>query len=449
MTKVKMINTKINGKYELILPEHRVVRSQWETGWEAERIDSMMDNLKDGDVVFDIGTEEGDITGLLAKKVGNTGGIVMFEPNPRVWANIKAIWDANKLKHPLGFFVGFASDQTLEKPHNLNIDPAIKEGWPVYAFDEVIGDHSFRHLAQEADATPQITLDEYCKRVGVHPNLITIDVEGSELNVLKGAEEILKDKKPLVYVSIHVPALKDFFNLTPKDLHTYMESLGYQGQLLAIDHEEHWLFKSEETIWNEKAGNNAAYEMWNEKDDKKYMQTTVECVQNIIKEFSFKEAKDKIKLLEIGCGIGRLTNLVAEIIQSRGYKVLGVDVSPAMINMAKIYGKDIFNAEYQVSNGRDLASIENESIDGVYSMVTFQHIPQEAFKGYIKEVGRVLKMGGKFRFQYVEGKNDGILTHDNKKDDVIKWLEESGFEVLKVEEKLMHHRWTWITARKI
>lgn len=244
---VEMIKTRLNGRYDLILPKHRSLRPEWTTGWEVERIDSMVDNLKEGDVVFDIGSEEGDISGLLAQKVGNgpDGGVVLFEPNPRVWPNAKAIWEANDLKKPLGCYVGFASNVVDESPgvHVIGAD-----GWPKCAGGKVIGDHGFRHLAQETSTTPQITLDEYCFRTAVYPDLITMDVEGAEFDVLRGAEVLLRDMRPKVYVSVHPEFMKDMYGCGPEDLYRFMDGLGYEKECLAIDHEEHWKFMPSELV---------------------------------------------------------------------------------------------------------------------------------------------------------------------------------------------------------
>ena len=43
-----------------------------------------------------------------------------------------------------------------------------------------------------------ITLDDYCKLNNIFPDLIKIDTEGFEINVLKGADYILKEHKPIV-----------------------------------------------------------------------------------------------------------------------------------------------------------------------------------------------------------------------------------------------------------
>jgi len=49
----------------------------------------------------------------------------------------------------------------------------------------------------------QVSIDSYCKQHGLCPDLIKIDVEGAEINVLRGAQETLKKFKPLIFLSVH------------------------------------------------------------------------------------------------------------------------------------------------------------------------------------------------------------------------------------------------------
>lgn len=54
----------------------------------------------------------------------------------------------------------------------------------------------------------QITLDSYCQVNAIVPDVIKIDVEGSEIAVLMGAVNILKIHKPIIFLSIHPTELK-------------------------------------------------------------------------------------------------------------------------------------------------------------------------------------------------------------------------------------------------
>src|SRR5882724_6033705 len=92
--------TLINGKWQLLLPKHRADRPEWKTGWEVERLDALRASIEPGKLVFDVGAEEGDMSALYALWGAQ---VVLFEPNERVWPNIRAIWEANRLELPFDY----------------------------------------------------------------------------------------------------------------------------------------------------------------------------------------------------------------------------------------------------------------------------------------------------------------------------------------------------------
>lgn len=256
-----MIDTQINGRWQLRLPSHRAARPEWTTGWERERLDSMHEALVElygayvferlnnpnnarRPVIVDVGAEEGDFPALFSKWGCD---VVLVEPNPKVWPNIKAIWEANALRAPLKWWVGFAADFNNFDPPRNNINGqafVADDGWPFCAGGPVIGDHGFRHLGQQADETPCITLDELCQSIKV--DAITIDVEGAEMRVLRGATRILDTQRPLVWVSAHTDYEWNdivYDGVRPDDLVAFMLNRGYRATKLADDHEQHWFFE--------------------------------------------------------------------------------------------------------------------------------------------------------------------------------------------------------------
>lgn len=237
---VDMIPTTINGRWTLKLPEHRAARAEWVTGWERERLDSMCATLRPGDVIYDIGAEEGDLPALWA-----TWGceVALFEPNPRVWANIKAIWEANELPGPLATFLGFAGDITepgYGEFGKIGDVLGVDGHWPSYADGPLIGDHGFCNLWERPDLA-KIRLDDFAPIVRP-PDAITIDVEGSEAKVMAGAGHVLEKHRPVVWVSVHPAFMADMYDQTPEDLFDLMLGHGYERELLAIDHEHHYVF---------------------------------------------------------------------------------------------------------------------------------------------------------------------------------------------------------------
>jgi SAM-dependent methyltransferase len=101
-------------------------------------------------------------------------------------------------------------------------------------------------------------------------------------------------------------------------------------------------------------------------------------------------------VLDIGCGIGRLTRALA----GRAREVLALDVSADMLAQAKEFNSHLANVTWLQGDGMSLASVEPASVDAIVSFVVFQHIPDPAITlGYVREMGRVLRPGGWSAFQ--------------------------------------------------
>lgn len=229
----------VNGEWEIMLPKHRADRPQWYTkeGWERARLDSMNEHLDEGDVMYYVGAEEGEMPALCQMWGAK---VWMAEPNPKVWPNIRAIWEANKLERPLGCFIGFASNVTEFEPKNLDFDSGFgRDLWPVAAHGEMISDHGFRELYQQADATPQIRLDD----LPWEPTALSIDVEGSEWRVLEGAVRILRESKPKIWLSGHDAFMQHQFGENLTALRSWITKFGYKETILDNQHEMHLFYE--------------------------------------------------------------------------------------------------------------------------------------------------------------------------------------------------------------
>ena len=224
-----MKKTRINGKWDLILPEHRANRKEWTSkeGWEKKRIESMSQNLTKEDTLLYIGAEEGDISALCAMWVKE---IILFEPNPKVWTNIKAIWEANNLPAPL-WFSGFAANETTE-------GPSLIRGFSQIS-GPIISDHGFSEL-HDSEGMLKKKIDD----LGIVPTAITLDVEGSEFEVLKGAEQVLRKHHPKIWLSLHPEFLLTHWQTSGAELRKWIKDLGYKEILLDYPlHEVHLYYE--------------------------------------------------------------------------------------------------------------------------------------------------------------------------------------------------------------
>ena len=70
--------------------------------------------------------------------------------------------------------------------------------------------------------------------------LVKCDVEGAELEVLKGASRLMAECRPPVLLSVH-PYFLPKLGATPDDVRKLLADCGYTVTWLAKDHDEHWL----------------------------------------------------------------------------------------------------------------------------------------------------------------------------------------------------------------
>lgn len=244
-----MVKTKLNGKYELYLPEHRANREEWhnEKGWEKARLDSMHQHIGKGDVVYYVGAELGEMAALC-----QTWGaeVVMFEPNYSAWPSIYQTWKANKLKKPLACYAGFASN--VHQPIPPNADWALmkrgdwnvqEDGFPKFAHGEIVEAHGFSELYLEADGLPQYRIDDLVAEGLKPPTVITFDCEGSDWEVLKGAQKTLKTYHPKIWASIHPEFMFHQFNEYSGDFRNWIKDHGYNETYLDYQHELHMYYE--------------------------------------------------------------------------------------------------------------------------------------------------------------------------------------------------------------
>jgi SAM-dependent methyltransferase len=196
----------------------------------------------------------------------------------------------------------------------------------------------------------------------------------------------------------------------------------------------------ETRVWDHKA-NDAAYQVWSDHDPAKWEKAADKCVDYFREQLNPVWGEHKL-FVEIGCGVGRLTHRLAR--KDSPPHFIGLDVSPRMIDLATEH--ELPNETFIVNNGRTLKDIHKA--DAIYSMLTFQHIPRHAFFSYLEEIGRALKPGGLFCFQYVEGDSENRLAHETSRYQVIDKLCDHGLNATVANHGFMEDRWTWITGVK-
>ena len=101
----------------------------------------------------------------------------------------------------------------------------------------------------------------------------------------------------------------------------------------------------------------------------------------------------KDAVVEIGCGVGRLTRAIAPEVG----RVISLDVSEKMLSIAR--QANLPNVEFRAAQGFSLPGIPDKSVDLALGYCVFQHLPSHAaLKSYLDEMCRVVKPGGLIAF---------------------------------------------------
>ena len=244
------IERSFNGHSTIKIPtwsrlpgDTRASDGNYASVYEPERCRSMEENLKKGDVLFDIGVADGWISAIYAQFVG-AENLCLFEPTWQVWSNIKAIWDANNLSTPRSTFYGFVSDTTQLVPPNATDSFQYRDGWPISAYmTELLEEMTFRSLLSTANCIPQTTIDDFVTRTGIVPKGFSIDVEGAEFRVLQGAVNTMREHHPLIWLSLHDinGALSYDYHSSKEEVFNWLTARGYTMTWLEDYGDSHWL----------------------------------------------------------------------------------------------------------------------------------------------------------------------------------------------------------------
>jgi len=235
----KFTEVNFNDKWPIKMLDHMAMQqvSQWKF-WEKERLATMYAAIRPDDTILDIGTCHGEMSVLMASWLGDKGKIILVEPAPHFWPEIKAHFDENGLT-PYECFQVLVSNES-----NDSVD-ASQAIWPDVAFTEEINPElGFAHLNDHAPnqppPVPVIKIDD----LGLPKvDIITMDIEGSEYEAIRGARETIRKDKPILFISVHPEMMWREHHHSPDDLHVMLAKWGYDGTYLHFDHEEQWLYK--------------------------------------------------------------------------------------------------------------------------------------------------------------------------------------------------------------
>lgn len=161
-------------------------------GGEPEVQEVLQRHLRPGMTFYDVGANIGFFSMIAARIVGNKGRVVAFEADPEIATRLREHMAQNQFR-----WVTVVEKAVWSEPKTVyfaRTDPATSP------------DRGLGHVATlgEGDTieVTSVTLDEFSLRYSP-PDFIKCDVEGAEVEVFRGAERLLRQKRPPIVCEMH------------------------------------------------------------------------------------------------------------------------------------------------------------------------------------------------------------------------------------------------------
>jgi len=173
--------------------------------------------LRQGDTFLDIGANHGSYSLMAAPLVGSSGTVTAFEPQPRLASLLRRSFEANRFRQATVHECACAA-QAGEACFYLPSAGSGSAG--LYARFSATSDH--RRLT-----VTTVRLDDAIDWPGLPGRvLMKLDVEGSELSALQGAEQFLRGRHPTIIFELN-PLSAEAAGGTADDVLTFLTSVGY------------------------------------------------------------------------------------------------------------------------------------------------------------------------------------------------------------------------------
>jgi FkbM family methyltransferase len=170
----------------------RTGRNYFEGGGEPEVQAALLQCLKPNMTFYDVGANIGFFSLLAARIVGKGGRVVAFEADPEVAARLRE--HAARNQFPEISVEETAVCSRRGKVFFARTDPAVSP------------DRGLGHVIDKDEAgaiqVNSISLDEFAS-TNTPPDFLKCDVEGAEVDVFRGAQRLLAEKRPGILCELH------------------------------------------------------------------------------------------------------------------------------------------------------------------------------------------------------------------------------------------------------
>ena len=182
---------------------------------------TVKNQVKEGDIVLDVGAHIGYYTLMLAKSVGTKGKVFSFEPEPH---NVEVLKKNISINNYLNITLESKGVSNTSKNCKLYSGLSSSGASRIFKPERILSNYN-----KEPINIQTLVLDEYFSKLDLLDKIdfVKMDIEGAEILALEGMQKILKKSKNLkLFIEFNKEALEDSGS-NPKDLLDMLENNGF------------------------------------------------------------------------------------------------------------------------------------------------------------------------------------------------------------------------------
>lgn len=182
--------------------------------YEKFETDFVMNVIKKGDVVVDVGANIGYYTLIFSKLVGESGKVFAFEPDPTNFLLLKKNIEINGYTNVI-----LENKAVSNKCGNINL----------FLSKSNMGDHIVRDTGENRNSVlvDSVSLDKYFQDYEGKVNFIKMDIQGAEYEAIQGMTKILQ-KNDIKIMTEFAPSWLKKFEVMPEDFMQILEGFHFK-----------------------------------------------------------------------------------------------------------------------------------------------------------------------------------------------------------------------------
>ena len=201
MSDVRLRVDEFEGEFTLGANSHLLRRLLADGCYEPELVALFLRHLQPDRDVIDVGANVGFFT-VLAGKHLSSGRVLAAEPAASAFKRLQENVAANGVEDRVILFNGVVSD--AERLVSVHVVPGLEE----YSSVGEVAHPSAAGAATHVEQVGAKSLDQLVREHGLRPALVKIDVEGGEGPVFAGAEETLREHRPVIVSEFSLSLLR-------------------------------------------------------------------------------------------------------------------------------------------------------------------------------------------------------------------------------------------------